>query len=58
MKLNISAVNASPNRSNKTSTVRMSLAVQNATQVQQAMTKLRRLKDVYSVTRAMGGASN
>ena len=58
MKLNISSVNANPNRSNKTSTVRMSLSVQNATQVQQAMTKLRRLKDVYSVTRAMGGAAN
>ena len=28
-----------------------------ATEVQQAMTKLRRLKDVYSVVRAMGGAA-
>ena len=58
MKLNISSVNASPNRSNKTSTVRMSLSVQNAAQVQQVMTKLRRLKDVFSVARAMGSASN
>ena len=58
MKLNISSVNASPNRSNKTSTVRMCLSVHNATEVQQAMTKLRRLKDVYSVTRAMGGTAN
>ena len=58
MKLNISSVNASPNRSNKTSTVRMSLSVQNAAQVQQVMTKFRRLKDVFSVARAMGSASN
>ena len=58
MKINMSSVNANPNRSNKTSTVRMGLSVQNAQQVQQIMTKLRRLKDVYSVTRAMGKAAN
>ena len=58
MKINMSSVNANPNRSNKTSTVRMGLSVQNAQQVQQIMTKLRRLKDVYSVTRAMGKSTN
>ena len=58
MKINMSSVNANPNRSNKTSTVRMGLSVQNAQQVEQIMTKLRRLKDVYSVTRAMGKAAN
>ena len=58
MKINISSVNASPNRSNKTSTVRMGLSVQNAQQVQQIMTRLRRLKNVYSVARAMGKATN
>ena len=59
MKINIVSINASPNHSNKTSTVHLALSVQNAQQVLQIMTKLRRVKDVYSVTRAMGtnGAS-
>ena len=58
MKINIVSVNAAPNRSNKTSTVRMGLTVQNTRQVQQIMLKLRRVKDVYSVARAMGTSSN
>ena len=48
MKINISSINAKPNRSNKTSTVIMGLDVKNAQQVSQLMTKLRRLKDVFS----------
>ena len=53
MKVNISSINAKPNRRNKTSTILMGLDVKSAQQVQQIMTKLRRLKDVYSVTRAL-----
>ncbi|MGP1585184.1 MAG: RelA/SpoT family protein [Schwartzia sp. (in: firmicutes)] len=55
MKINISSINAKPNRSNKTSTVIMGLDVKSAQQVSQLMTKLRRLKDVFSVTRSFGG---
>lgn len=54
MKLNIRSVNANPNRNNKTSTVVMGIDVKSASQVAQIMTKMRRLKNVYSVTRAMG----
>ena len=53
MKVNISSINAKPNRNNKTSTVVMGLEVKNAQQVAQIMTKFRRLKDVYSVSRTM-----
>ncbi len=53
MKVNISSINAKPNRNNKTSTVVMGLDVKNAQQVAQIMTKFRRLKDVYSVSRTM-----
>ena len=52
MKINISAINAKPNRSNKTSTVIMGLDVKSAQEVSRLMTKLRRLKDVFSVTRS------
>ncbi|MFC2342550.1 MAG: RelA/SpoT family protein [Negativicutes bacterium] len=52
MKININSINAKPNRSNKTSTVIMGLDVKSAQQVSQLMTKLRRLKDVFSVTRS------
>ena len=57
MKINIHSVNANPNRSNKTSTVVMGLDVKNATQVAQIMTKMRRLKNVYSVSRALSSHS-
>ena len=53
MKINIHSVNANPNRSNKTSTIIMGLDVKNAAQVSQIMTKMRRLKNVYSVSRAL-----
>lgn len=52
MKININSINAKPNRNNKTSTVIMGLDVKSAQQVSQLMTKLRRLKDVFSVTRS------
>ena len=58
MKINIRSINANPNRSNRTSTMMLGLDVHSSTQVTQIMTKLRRLKDVYSVTRRMGGSSN
>lgn len=54
MKINIHSINANPNRNNKTSTIVLGLDVRNSTQVSQLVTKLRRLKDVYSVTRSMG----
>ena len=57
MKVNISSINAKPNRSNKTSTVVMGLEVKNAQQVAQIMTKFRRVKDVYSVSRSMPTAT-
>ena len=57
MKVNINSINAKPNRSNKTSTVVMGLDVKNAQQVAQIMTKLRRVKDVYSVSRTMPTAA-
>ena len=53
MKVNISSINAKPNRHNKTSTVIMGLDVKNAQQLSQIMTKFRRVKDVYSVSRTM-----
>ncbi len=53
MKVNICSINAKPNRANKTSTVIMGLDVKSAQQLNQILTKLRRLKDVYSVTRSL-----
>ena len=53
MKINISSINAKPNRSNKTSIVVMGLDVRNSQQVSQIMTKMRRIKDVYSVSRSL-----
>ena len=58
MRMNIRSVNANPNRNNKTSTVLLGLDVKNASQVGQIMTRLRRVKDVYSVTRKIGGQNN
>ena len=58
MRMNIRSVNANPNRNNKTSTVILGLDVKNASQVGQIMTRLRRVKDVYSVTRKLGGQNN
>ena len=53
MKMNVSSVNARTNRNNKTSVIMMGIEVNAASQVDQIMTKIRRLKDVYSVSRAM-----
>ena len=53
MKMNIHSVHASPNKNNKTSTVNLGIDVNNADQVSQLITKLRCVKDVYSVTRPM-----
>ena len=58
MKLNIHSINANPNRSNKTSTIMLGLDVRNSTQVTQIITKLRRVKDVYSVVRKMSSNTN
>ncbi|MDY4883940.1 MAG: bifunctional (p)ppGpp synthetase/guanosine-3',5'-bis(diphosphate) 3'-pyrophosphohydrolase, partial [Anaerovibrio sp.] len=56
MKINVSAVNAKANKGNKTSTIIMSLEVHNAAQVSLVMGKIRRQKDVFSVSRAMASA--
>lgn len=53
MKINVSSVNARANRNNKTSTIIMGLDVHNAAQVSSVMTRIRRLKDIFSVSRAM-----
>ena len=55
MKVNIHTDNAIPNRPNKTSTVLLGLNVSNIDQITQVMTRVRLLKDVYSVTRTLGG---
>ncbi len=51
MKFNIHSVHASPNKSNKTSTVLLGVEVNNSVQVERLMNQLRRIKDVYKVTR-------
>ena len=56
MKVNIHTVNATPNRSNKNSTVLLGLNVSNIDQITQVMTRVRLLKDVYRVTRTLGSA--
>ncbi|MBQ1335375.1 MAG: bifunctional (p)ppGpp synthetase/guanosine-3',5'-bis(diphosphate) 3'-pyrophosphohydrolase, partial [Selenomonadaceae bacterium] len=53
MKFNIRSVNANPNRANKTTNVLLGLDVRNAQQVAGLMHRLRQIKDVYSVARAM-----
>ena len=54
MKVNITSLTAKANKSNKTSLVTMGLDVHNSQQVAQIMTKIRRMKDVYSVSRSLG----
>lgn len=51
MKFNIRSVHATPNKSNKTSTVNLGIDVNNASQVEQIMNRLRRIKNIYSVSR-------
>ena len=53
MKLNLHSIHAAPNRYNKTSTVRLGVEVNTVTQVETLMNKLRRVENVYSVTRPM-----
>ncbi len=54
MKVNISSLTAKTNKTNRTSIVNMGLDVRNSQQVAQIMTKIRRMKDVYSVSRSLG----
>ena len=51
MKLNIHSVHAQPNKSNKTSTIYLSIYVSNAEQVSRLMNQLRRVAGVFSVSR-------
>ncbi len=53
MKLNLHSIHAVPNKTNKTSTVNLGIEVQNAAQVETVLNKLRRVENVYSVTRPM-----
>ena len=57
MKINISSINAKPNRSNKTSTVNISLDVRSSQQVSELIMKMRRVKDVYSVVRSLSSSN-
>jgi GTP pyrophosphokinase len=58
MKINIHSINANPNRNTRTSTIFLGLDVASSTQVKQIITKLRRVKDVYSAVRKMGSNPN
>ena len=51
MKLNIRSVHATPNDNDDTSTIKLGVDVQSANQVEQLMSRIRILRDVYSVTR-------
>ena len=51
MKLNIHSVHAAPNEHDNTSTINLGVEVQNASQVEQLMSKMRIINNVYSVTR-------
>lgn len=53
MKLNMHSVHAIPNKYNKTSTVNMGVEVNNSTQVTELANRLRRVANVYSVTRPL-----
>ncbi len=53
MKLNLHSIHAGSNKTNKTSTVNLGVEVINAAQVETIMNKLRRVENVYSVTRPM-----
>lgn len=52
MKINISSINARTHKNN-TATIVIELEISNNTQIETIMTKLRRVKDVYSVYRAI-----
>ena len=53
MKLNLHSIHAEPNRYDETSTVKLGVEVNSALQVETIMNKLRRVENVYSVTRPM-----
>lgn len=53
MKLNLHSIHAVPNKTNKTSTVNIGVEIKNSAQVTELMNKLRRVENVYSVTRPM-----
>lgn len=54
LQMNIRSVHATPNKSNKTSTVYLGIDVNNAEQVTKIINQLKQIKDVYSVTRPIG----
>lgn len=58
LQLNIHSVHATPNKSNKTSTVRLGIEVKNSDDVKRIMTQMRRVKDVYSVIRPINLAND
>ena len=58
LQLNIHSVHATPNKSNKTSTIRLGIEVKNSDDVKRIMTQMRRVKDVYSVVRPINLAND
>jgi len=51
-KINIAAVNAKTNSKNKTALINIGVEILNLNQLEQIMTKMRRIKDVYTVNRS------
>lgn len=51
LKLNIHSIRANPNKSNKTSTIRLGVNVRNAEQVGNIVAQIRKVRGVYSVAR-------
>jgi len=58
LQMNIQSVHATPNKSNKTSTILLGIEVKNSDDVKRIMTQMRRVKDVYSVTRPINPSSD
>lgn len=55
LKINISNINAKVNEDNKNVHISMSIEIKDISQLDFVMTKLRRIREVYSVQRAQGG---
>ena len=51
LKLNIHSIRANPNKSNKTSTIRIGIDVMNAEQAANVVAQIRKVRGVYSVAR-------
>jgi GTP pyrophosphokinase len=47
-----------PNKSNKTSTIRLGIEVRNSGDVERIMNQMRRMRNIYSVTRPINQGGN